>query len=755
MNRAFILAIHIIILMCLASCSGTRRLAEGEVLYKGTRKVRMHKVEAPGKEWEMNKLADKELEAWLAVNVAPNGAWFGLPFFRLLSVRLFFYNLFYTEKEKGFSHWMMNNFGEPPVTIRTVNPEFRVKKIENDLFNQGHFGVEGRYDLRYNKKKTKALIRYYMEIPQAYTYRDFKLVLDSTQQELKTAFNSYLEHSLLKPGEDFNTNVIAEEKELLWEHLQNEGYYYIKEDYLLVLADTTVGDMQVDIQYRIDENAPQSELQKVTIIEEVVAVDTIKHLENSKVIIKERLLNRAIPTAEGSYYSLENTRKSMRNLASLGVFSDLSVNYEILESDSSKAVAKVNLQTLDPVTLSLNGDAALKSSGFVGPSVGVNANHRNLLGGAENLTLGLSGYLDFPMGIYKERVSTSSGFSISVALSEPVVSTPFKFIEKSAIVLPRRQISLSFELNDRADYFEIANWKASYALSWRSSLNVTHTIGLLNLNYSHLISTTPAFDSLASESEQVRKSFQNQLIFGPFYSFTHDNTWNTKKRLTHFYKAEVEFSGNILNAMHSLSGGSENGDRKVLGVQYSQYARVTSELRLYLKLGQRGNKLAFRNLIGLERAYGNSQYMPFIKQFYVGGSNSLRPLTARTAGPGQYIELDGAVVNQVGDIKFETNLEYRFNLFYKLKGAIWTDAGNIWLWEDDPDRPFTGIRWGEVIPEMYLTAGVGIRLDFDYFVARLDYGAILYAPFFIEGYRWLWQHELPLWGPVIGFGYPF
>jgi len=753
--RAFILTIHIIIILCLASCSGTRRLAEGEVLYKGTRKVRMHKVEQPGQEWKMNKLADKELEAWLAVNVAPNGAWFGLPFFRLLSVRLFFYNLFYTEKEKGFSHWMMNNFGEPPVTIRTVNPELRVKKIENDLFNQGHFGVEGHYDLRYNKKKTKALIRYYLEIPEAYTYRNFALVLDSTQQELKTAFNKYLAHSLLKSGEDFNTNIIANERGLLWEHLQNEGYYHILEDDLLILADTTVGRKQVDIQYRIDENVSKSKLQKVFIVGKEVAIDTSKHTGNTSEIIKERLLDKAIPISEGSSYSLENTRKSMRNLASLGVFSGLSVNYEISEYDSSRAVAKVNLQTLDEVTLSLNGDAALKSSGFVGPSVGVNATHRNLLGGAENLTLGLSGYLDFPMGVYKERVSTSSGFAISGTLSEPIVSTPLKFIERSAIVLPRRQVSLRFELNNRADYFKIADWKGSYALSWKSSPKISHTLGILNVNYSHLISTTPAFDTLAENSEQVRKSFQNQLIFGPFYSFTHDNSWNTKKRLTHFYKAEVELSGNVLNAMHSIGGGSENGDRKFLGVQYSQYARITSELRLYLKLGQRGNLLAFRNLIGIERAYGNSEYMPFIKQFYVGGSNSLRPLTARTAGPGQYIELDAAVVNQVGDIKFETNLEYRFNLFYKLKGAIWSDAGNIWLWEDDPDRPFTGIRWGEVIPEMYLTSGVGIRLDFDYFVARFDFGAILYAPFFIEGYRWLWQHELPLWGPVIGIGYPF
>jgi hypothetical protein len=751
------IALGLLTLLCLNSCSGTRRLAEDEVLYTGTRRVKMKRLEYKGERWKSNQWADKKLEAWLAAYIAPNGALFGMPHFRFLSVRLFFFNLFYTQKEKGFSHWMMNNFGEPPITIASVNSELRVKKMESDLFNRGHFGVKGSYEVIYkNKKKKKARIRYELVIPKAYTYRNFELVLDSTQLHLRPLFNTYLTSSLLHSGEDFRTADIDEEKRRLWRHLQNQGYFHFKQDYLLILADTTVGDKQVDLQYRVATDVPSRELQPVTIIQKIVRIDSLPGGRRPpEKLFRDKVLNKVVVVDEGQKYSLDNTRRSMRNLASLGMFAEQSLRYEFDEGDSSLATLALDLQPAYEVGVSLNGDLALKNTGFFGPALGVSLNHKNLMGGAENLTLSANGYLDFPIGIFKERVSVSSGYSINATLSTPALNTPFRFIRERAVALPRRSISLSFEQNNRVDYFRIANWKVGYALSWMSGPKVSHSLGILNINYSHLLSTTPEFDSLLNESDQVRLSFQNQLIFGPSYTFIYDNTLNPLKRLSQYYRGNVEFSGNILNGLYGLVGEEESGNRKLLGVQFSQYVRVSSDFRMYYKLRGRGNMLAFRNIIELGRAYGNSTVMPFIKQFYVGGANSMRPLPARAIGPGRYLELESSVINQVGDIRLEVNLEYRFPLFYQLYGAIWADAGNVWLFNEDPDRPLTQIRPGKIIEDSYLTAGLGLRLDLDFLVARVDYGAVLYMPPFVDGFKWIWQNKLPLYGPILGIGYPF
>jgi len=147
--------------------------------------------------------------------------------------------------------------------------------------------------------------------------------------------------------------------------------------------------------------------------------------------------------------------------------------------------------------------------------------------------------------------------------------------------------------------------------------------------------------------------------------------------------------------------------------------------------------------------------MPYIRQFFIGGTNSLRPLNARSVGPGRYLEFEKGEVNQVGDIKLEMNIEYRIRLGSRLNAAIWSDMGNIWLLNEDTKRPNSGIRWNKIIQDSYLTAGVGLRLDLKFIVLRYDYGALLYAPIFTDGYKWIWQNKLPLWGSVIGFGYPF
>jgi outer membrane protein assembly factor BamA len=731
------------------SCSTVKHLPEDEVLYLGTRSLRYYSAPPESEQQKVKKKADKSIPVIQTLWVKPNGALLGMPFIRFIPFRLYFYNWFYTERDSTFSSWMMENFGEPPTTISDVNPEARVKLIENQLFNQGYFGVTGAYDLKYKKngKENKAWIRYNFVMTDAYTYRQVEVKLDSSQQVLRPSIETFMNRSLLQPGDEFNLDQIAREKQLLWEHLQNEGYYHFRKDHILIIADTTVGDREVNLEYRIESDPAEHYYEKVMIGEKKVELDP-------SIRVSERLLEKAIPIEPDSLYSLENTKRSIRNISSLGIFGDPVISYEVVPDDSSRVNAKVDLGATDLFTLGANSNLTMKNTGYIGPNLGVFATRKNLFGGGQNLTLALDGYLDFPYGVLSDRVSRSNGFTAEASLSTPVLRTPLP-IGKKSVGLPRRIISLSVELNHRVNYFKIIEWKTSYGISWNRSRKINHTLNLVNLTYTHLTDSTSKFKQLVKKSDLIEYSYRDQFIVGPSYTFTYNNTLDQSKRFRTYYRGDIETSGNLLQGIYLLSGNREQG-KEFLGVPFSQYIRLYSDFRAYYQLGHRGrSQLAFRNVVGWGAAYGNSRAVPYTRQFFIGGSNSLRPITARVVGPGRYLEFDEAAYNQVGDIKIENNLEFRFKIWYILHGALWSDLGNIWLLKEDPQRPGSGIRFGKILQDSYLTSGAGLRADLGFLVVRVDYGAIMYFPFLNQGYRWIWQSKLPLHGLVFGIGYPF
>ena len=739
----------LLILLAASSCSTVKHLPEGEVLYMGVHSLNYYSAPEEGEQKRVKEQADKSVTIVRTLWVKPNGALLGIPFIRFIPFRLYMYNWFYTEKDSTFSRWMMENFGEPPTTISDINPEARVRLIENELFNQGYFGVEGEYRLQYkrNGKGNKAWLHYSFVLPDAYTYREIRVNLDSSQQALQPSIDEYMKRSYLVSGHSFNLDEISREKQQLWEHLQNEGYYHLRKEQILIIADTTVGQRQVDLEYRINAEAPGPPFNKVYIGEKRIELD-------SSMRVKPKLMQKAIPIEPDTPYTIEQTKRAIRNISSLGIFSDPMITYEVQPQDSTRVDTRVKLGATDLFTVGANSDLNVKNTGYIGPNLGVFVTQKNLFGGAENLTIGLDGYLDFPYGVLSERVSRSSGFMVSASLSTPVLRTPLP-VAKRSLGLPRRVISLSVELNHRKDFFKIIEWKTSYGISWNWNSRINHTINLLNLNYAYLVDSTAEFAELINQSALIEYSYRSQFIMGPSYAFTYNNTLDQTRRFRTYWRAEVETSGNVLQGIYLLSGNKEK-EKNFLGVPFSQYVRFYSDFRAYFQLGYRSTtQFAFRNVVGWGNAYGNSITVPYTRQFFIGGSNSLRPITARVVGPGRYLEFDEAAYNQVGDIKIENNLEFRFKIFYILNGAIWSDFGNIWLMKEDPERPRSGIRWNKVFQDSYLTSGVGLRVDLGFLVVRADYGAILYLPVFEEGYRWLWQNKLPLRGLVFGIGYPF
>ncbi|WP_215224055.1 translocation and assembly module lipoprotein TamL [Echinicola shivajiensis] len=746
----------VLVLLLLTACSRTKSLSEGEVLYTGSR-IKIIKKEYK-EDWKVKDDEKKLVKVYWDLWDLPNGAFFGLPTITFIPTRLWAYNFFYNEKQKGVAKWMRDNFGEEPVTISKVNPELKTQKAIEDYENFGHFGTMGTYDLRYNKKHNKAYVTYKITIPKAYTYRNVSYVKDTLELELLRTFLKYQPKSVLSVGEEFDLDKIKKEKIGLRSYLQDNGYYFLGREDIKIMADTTVGYKQIDVRVSIDENLPKSHYQKQRMGDVTIQIDTAMSSDDrfyywSNGKIKKSLIKGIVQLEEGQNFSAKKTQHAVRDLASLGVFNNPTITYEVLDKDSLTLGTKVSMQPMDASLFGFSLKGNYKTTGYIGPAVNVNFNQLNLFGGAENLSLEADAYYDFPIGLYKERVSRSSGFHISSSIDAPLLHPLFKFVKRYDL-LPRQFVTLDFEYNNRRDYFTLAGWNASYGYTWKSSPKINHKLELLKVTYSDIIRSSERFDTLVNNDPALRSSLINQFILGSAYTFRYDNSSTVDKRVGTYFEGNVELAGNVLNLINSTYSIRENGNRKFLGVKYSQFARFRYDFRTYLRLGAYSH-LVFRNIAGIGLSYGNSDQMPYIKEFFIGGTNSLRPFNARTIGPGRYIELDEAEVNQVGDFKLEWNLEYRFKIFTKLNGAVWSDAGNIWLLEEDPNRPFSGINWDNVFQESYLTSGIGLRIDLKFLLLRADYGAVLYAPIFIDGYKWLWQNKLPLHGPVIGFGYPF
>lgn len=742
------------IVFVLCCCSGTKHLPPGETLYVGTRGISLQKVPAEG--WTIRQSFLKKAGAYWAIWDLPNGDLAGFPSFRLIPFRLIFYNWFYTEKPKGFSHWMMHNFGEPPVLISAINPDLKTEKIVNIFENYGHFGTTGTNTVSYNRNRKKASVRYYINIPEPYTYRNIEHITDSVHAPLTKLTATYHDNSVLQPGDEFNLDSIRAEKTKLWNTLQNNGFFYLQKDHILVQADTSVGNKRIDLKVRLDHDLPTAYFTKQSIGKTSISIDTVHQNGSGGYYdwyngrLRRHILDSLITVKSGQSYSLTRARRTMRNINELGLFANPQYAFTVGSSDSTVLNANLSMHTLEETSVTFNAKGAYRATGYFGPALGLNLTQLNLFGGGENLSTDLDGYYYYPVGVSKEKISPSSGFSLRSTLSAPLLRPPFRFI-KSTYATPRKHFTFGAEFNKREDYFTMNSITLGYSMSWRSGPKVTHRLSPVEVTFSDISNATSLYDTLVAENPSLGTSLVDQFVLGSFYSFKYDNLSLSHKRLGTYFEGKLEFAGNSLYLLSLLDSKDRKG---VFGLDFSQFVELSYEFRSHYKLSNR-SVLAFRHLGGFGYAYGNSTQLPYIRQFFIGGSNSLRPINARTAGPGRYIELQQGEVNQVGDIKLEFNLEYRFNFNARLSAAIFTDAGNIWLLRADPYRPNGEIRWGKLAQDSYLTAGVGLRLDVTFLVIRADYGAILYAPFFAEGDKWLWQNKMTLWGPVFGFGLPF
>jgi outer membrane protein assembly factor BamA len=299
---------------------------------------------------------------------------------------------------------------------------------------------------------------------------------------------------------------------------------------------------------------------------------------------------------------------------------------------------------------------------------------------------------------------------------------------------------------------------------WKENEQKEHLFNITEITYASPQNVTPLYQEQILANESLGKVIEKQLIFGPTYSYTYTNTLQKRKKNTFYYKGTIDLAGNVAGLV--TGANSKKGDTiKIFDVPFSQFVKIENDFRHYYKLGP-DSQLASRIIVGAGFAYGNSGEMPFIKQFFIGGTNSLRAFRARSIGPGSF---DGASANtstflpdQSGDLKLEFNTEYRAKIYGLVKGALFLDAGNIWLLNENSEKP--GAKFSKkFMNEIAVGAGAGLRFDFSFLILRTDLAFPLRKPYLADGDRWVldkidfgsgpWRRENLVFNLAIG--YPF
>jgi outer membrane protein assembly factor BamA len=748
----------------IAGCSGTRNLPEGDLLYTGG-SVDVVSESTPKKE---RKALEAALEPLLRPK--PNASFLGM------RPKLFFYNLAgEPTKDKGFRYWLRNKVGEPPVLYSEVDLEYNKKVLQNYAENNGYFNTTSVADSTRSGKKATA--EYTLDPKRLYTIRDVKFPADSSL--LGTAVNKVRRGSVLKKEAGYSLDNIKLERGRIDTRLKEKGFYYFNEDYLLVQVDSTVADHKVDLIVKIKNETPdlaknQYKINKIVVYpnfklskDSAAVVDEEKLEYNDFTIIdkedlfKPRIFDRTLYFKKDDLYNRTNHNLSLNRLVNLGTFKFVKNQFKVSDTIGNYLDAYYYLTPLPKKSIRAELLAKTNSANYTGTELNLNWSNRNLWKGAEQLTISAFG------GVEVQVSGQNNGFNVyrfgtEANLIWPRIISPFKF-ESSSGFVPKTKATLGYEFQNRTKLYSLQTLKGSFGYLWKENERKEHLFNLTEITYASPRNVTPLYQAQIDSTASLGRVIEKQLIFGPTYSYTYTNTMEKRKKNTFYYKGSIDLSGNITGL---LSGANiKKGDTiKVFDVPFSQFIKIENEFRHYLKLGP-DSQLASRVIVGAGFAYGNSDEMPFIKQFFNGGTNSIRAFRARSLGPGTY---DGSTNNntflpdQSGDVKFEFSTEYRAKIYGLVKGAVFLDAGNIWLLKEDPEKP--GAKFSkDFMNELAVGVGAGLRFDFSFLVLRTDLAFPIRKPYLADGERWVldkislgnsgWRSDNLVFNLAIG--YPF
>lgn len=783
----------ILVAVSLGSCNVTRRLHDGEYLL---RKVKIEDdKEIPRKE----RITSDELKKYLRQK--PNKRLFGTDFY------VWVYNLADPEKENGWNNFK-RRMGEEPVLLDLSLTERSADNFKNYMDSRGFFSSQATFEIDTLRRPRCAYVTY--RTRQGEPYRIRSLEYDFRDRNLAPIILADTARSCIRVGQIYNVADLSAERERITANLKRRGYYNFSVNNIEYLADTLRGDRTVGLKmvvkqeltgyddrgeavmedntiYRIDRinvlpHYDPSVFQGDSLF--MTRLDTVRYrglniVYEGKSNLRPRVVRDLIPVYENQLYNANRITRTYDKLMSIGYFKSA----KIVFTESPRQIDVVDTLTLlrthrnDTTVVRRSKEGFLQciilctpalkqsfkielegsvTSSFWGLSGTVGYQNRNIFRGAEALDLAFTvGYEYMRTPEAKKRNAVE--FGVAAGLSFPRFLLPFQSKRFQTLVLPRTKVAVSINFQDRP-YYRRTLSNASWGYSWDYhdySSFVLRPIDITVVDVSYL--DNDFYNSL--QNRYLQNSYRSQLISAMSFSYVYNNQRKNLGGNATVLRLNAEIAGNLLDGLEHLFSHPVEGEKyySIFDIRYSQYFRFDVSASRKIMLGEK-SALAGRLYAGLGVAYGNAEALPMDRLFYAGGSNSMRGWTPRTLGPGTVpTPEDMLYPTQLGDMRLEANLEFRFPIWGIFHGATFFDVGNIWFLRNNASEyaPEAVFHLRNFYKQLGFNTGLGIRLDIKFAILRLDWGIQLHNPDKPVGERWIHNFKWSNTALNFGVGYPF
>jgi outer membrane protein assembly factor BamA len=752
-----ILGVIIFVFLLLTACSTTKFVPDGEFLLD-----KVH-IKTDNKDIPQNELKDY-------LRQTPNVA-----VFQLFRMQLGIYNL----AGKNSTKWLNKTFkrmGDPPVIYNKSLTSLSVQQLQRFLVNKGYINAVVESNVISNGKK--AIVDYNIKANKPYTLRDYNINL---KNPTLTEIAADTSRSLIRSNMLFDADVFNAERERIATRFREQGFYNFNKDFLTYTADSSLNLHKIDLSLELRDNLKQRNdsvnkvifkkysIRKVIFYTSPDAATTVDNTNRSELdtvsfrnfilvspkkrIIKLDALVQNTFINPQSLYTDEAVDRTYQALNSLGPIKYVNISFK--ESADSLLDCYIIIIPSKAVTISTELEATY-TDGYWGGAGNVNFMHRNIFKGAETFSLQVRGAYEWQKGIWAEELGVQAG------LKFPKFILPFGGYDFKRNIHANTEFTSAFNSQFRPGDYSTKSLGAGVKYTWNIR-QFRHSFELFDLSYVYFDSIYQGFrDKYLNVTPPLFNpyNYQDHFIMRMGYAGSY-NTFNASRPMKNYLtmRYNIETAGNMMYALNNLLGTVKNADGsyRFFGIRYSQYIKTEYNITHH-QIFDKSNRFVYHLGVGLGIPYGNADVIPYEKRFFSGGANSIRGWSESTLGPGKYQRIDDKRrdYNQVGDIKLDMSMEYRAKMFWVLEGAAFLDAGNIWTIKDYETQKGGTFKFDSFMNQIAIAYGLGLRFDFSFFIARVDFGVKLFDPVRSRREQWrvspTWSEDLAV---HLAIGYPF
>lgn len=694
-----LLVICAVIIFICTSCSTTKFVPDGKYLLTDV------KIETDNK-----NVNTSQMEQY--INQKANTKWFSL-----FAVPLGTYNLSGRDSTKWINR-ILKRLGEEPVLFDTLKAEMSRKNLGTVMQNMGYLHADVSLKTIANDKKIKVIYTLHTGKP----YFIGNIEYDIYDKNIAQILDMKNENNRgLKKGMIFSINNLENERKRITNILSDSGYYKFNKDYIIYEADSTRTNDSIDVnlklmKFRTNSKSPEKDHNRYYINKV-----NFTSADGDKIKLRRSVLSDNLAIKEGAPFCEHDLQTTYNNFARLQAVKYTNIRFEELP-DTSLLNCNIQLSTNKPNTISFQPEGT-NTAGDLGAAASLTYENRNLFHGSEMLSIQLRAAFEAITGLEGYQAEDYEEYNIEGRLMFPRFIAPFLSENFRRNSNAHSELTVSYNLQNRPEFHRRV-FTAAWKYLWNApKQNSTYRFDLIDLNYVYMPWISEKFkeDYLDDDSNRnaiLRYNYEDLFIMKMGFGMTYNNG-------VHAIKANIETSGNILSLLSGVSKFDKNsqGQYTLFNVAFAQYVKADFDYTRLFTFDWR-NSLALHFGFGIAYPYGNSKILPFEKRYFSGGANSVRGWNVRELGPGKFKGTDGRIdfINQTGDMKLDFNLEYRTALFWKFNGAFFIDAGNIWTLRSYADQPGGQFKFDEFYKQIAVSYGLGIRLNLDYFILRLDMG---------------------------------